>query len=106
MFDATIIMELIALIVMFFAYKYGVPFVKDILMSRWAYIIVAAANEMHLVDELENKWDYAMKAMKAKLAKYKITFNEEEVTAYLKAAVTKLRTEIEGTDAQKIKEQG
>lgn len=103
MSDITIVMDLVVIIVAFFAYKYGLPIIKDILMSKWAYIIVAAANELHLVEELDDRWDYAMKTMKAKLEKYKITFDEAEVTAYLKAAVTKLRTDIEGTDAQKTR---
>lgn len=103
--DITWVIELIMIIVAFFAQKYGLPILKDILMSKWAYAIVSAASEMNLVGELENKWDFAMKSMKAKLKKYKITFDEEEITAYLKAAVTTLRVNIEGTDAQKIKEQ-
>lgn len=103
MSDITIVMDLVVIIVAFFAYKYGLPIIKDILMSKWAYIIVAAANELHLVEELDDRWDYAMKTMKAKLKKYKITFDEAEVTAYLKAAVTKLRTDIDGTDAQKTR---
>ena len=103
MSDITIVMDLVVIIVAIFAYKYGLPIIKDILMSKWAYIIVAAANELHLVEELDDRWDYAMKTMKAKLKKYKITFDEVEVTAYLKAAVTKLRTDIDGTDAQKTR---
>ena len=103
MSDITIVMDLVVIIVAIFAYKYGLPIIKDILMSKWAYIIVAAANELHLVEELDDRWDYAMKTMKAKLKKYKITFDEAEVTAYLKAAVTKLRTDIDGTDAQKTR---
>lgn len=99
--DATIIMDLVIVIAAFFAYRYGLPIVKDIMMSKWAYIIVAAANELDIIGELDDKWSYAMDAMKVKLAKYKITFNEEEVTSYLKAAVTRLRVEISNTNAEK-----
>lgn len=99
--DATIVMDLIVIIAAFFAYRYGLPIVKDIMMSKWAYIIVAAANELDIIGELDDKWTYAMDAMKVKLAKYKITFNEEEVTNYLKAAVTRLRVEISNTNAEK-----
>ena len=101
MTDISIIIELIIVIITFFAYKYCLPIIKDILMSKWAYVIVSAANEMHLVEELDDKWSFAVKAMKEKLEKYKITFDEEEVTNYLKSAVTKLRTEISGTNAEK-----
>lgn len=101
--DITWVVELILIIVSFFGYKYGVPILKDILMSKWAQAIVAAASEMNLVGELENKWDFALKAMKTKLEKYKITFDEDEITEYLKAAITSLRVNIEGTDAQKTK---
>ena len=103
MTDVSIIIELIMIIILFFAYKYGLPIVKDILMSKWAYIIVSAANEKNLVGELEDKWTWAVKAMKTKLEKYKITFDEEEVIEYLKSAITLLRVNIEGTNAQKIK---
>lgn len=102
--DITWVIELILIIATYFAYKYGAPILKDILMSKWAYVIVAAANEKNLVGELEDKWTFALMAMKAKLKKYKITFDEDEVTEYLKAAVTTLRVDIEGTDAQKVEE--
>lgn len=101
MTDISIVMELVILVACFFAYKYGLPIVKDIMMSKWAYIIVAAANELNIVGELDNKWDYAMSAMKNKLEKHKITFDEEEVTDYLKAAITKLRINISNTNAEK-----
>lgn len=101
MTDISIVIELIMVIIAFFAYRYGLPIVRDILMSKWAYVIVSAANELNIVGELEDKWSFAMKEMKAKLEKHKITFNEEEITNYLKSAITKLRVEISNTDAEK-----
>lgn len=101
MTDVSIVIELIMIIVAFFAYKYGLPIIKDILMSKWAYVIVSAANELNIIGELEDKWSFAIKEMKVKLEKYKITFDEEEVTNYLKSAITKLRIEISNTDAEK-----
>ena len=98
--DISWIIELIIIIIAFIAYKHGMPLFKDIMMSRWAYIIVSAANEKQIVGELEDKWNFALNAMKAQLEKYHITFDEEEVTNYLKAAITKLRTEISGTNAE------
>ena len=101
MTDISIIIELIMIIIAFFAYRYGFPIVRDILMSKWAYVIVSAANELNIVGELDDKWSFAMKEMKVKLEKHKITFNEEEVINYLKSAITKLRVEISNTDAEK-----
>lgn len=105
MFDISTILELIIVVCAFFGWKYVKPIVKDMLMSKWAYTIVSAANEKNLIGELEDKWMWAVKSMKAKLEKYKITFDEEEVTQYLKSAITALRVDIDGTNAQKVKEE-
>lgn len=98
----TTIIELCIVIAMFFIYKYFVPMLQDSTLKKFAQIAVAAANEKHLVNEITDKWNYALSVMESKLKKYHIKYDADEVAEYLKAAVTMLRTEISGTDAQKL----
>lgn len=100
MFDATIIIELLILIAMFFIYRYGSPIFKDVIFCKAAQRIVAAANELHITGEIQDKATQAWDQMIAFLKRYKIKFDEEEVKGYLKAAVTALRVEIDKTAAE------
>jgi len=55
MFDATIIIELLILIAMFFIYRYGSPIFKDVIFCKAAQRIVAATNELHITGEIQDK---------------------------------------------------
>lgn len=111
--DITIILKVILYALFLLAAKYFVPWMKAqktnsdmmVIMSV-AKQVVSAANELGLVNEIEDKATYAWEQAVAILNEKKVSFNEDELKMYIKSAVTQLRTEIEGTDAQKTKEQG
>lgn len=111
--DITIILKVILYALCLLAAKYFVPWLKTqktnsdmaVIMSV-AKQVVSAANELGLVDEIEDKASYAWEQAVKVLNEKKISFNEEELKMYIKSAVTQLRVEIEGTDAQKNEKQG
>lgn len=107
--DTTWVFELIILIVMFFGKKYWIPLLKGTVILRVAKTFVSAANELYITKEIENKADYVWEEMIKFLNKYNITFDENEVKALIKQAVTELRIDISNTDAElktEISEQG
>lgn len=61
--------------------------------------VVSAAQELQITGDLEKlgltKAEYAWNEAKKALAKKGITISDEELTAYIKAAVTELRTRVE-----------
>lgn len=61
--------------------------------------VVSAAQELQITGDLEKlgitKAEYAWDEAKKALAKKGITISDEELTAYIKAAVTELRTKVE-----------
>lgn len=77
---------------------------------RIATMVVNAANELDITGELiekgKTKAEYALEQAKKELASKGISFDEDLLIAYIKAAVTKLRVEISNTTAEKGIEQG
>ena len=61
--------------------------------------VVKAAQELQITGELEkiglSKAEYAWNEAKEALAKKNIKISDEELTAYIKSAVTELRTQVE-----------
>lgn len=74
-------------------------------IGKIAYTAVSAANEMDITGELtkiaKTKAEYAMEIAEKELAEKGITYDKDILTAKIKAAVTLLRTEISGTNAEK-----
>lgn len=106
--DITIIIEIIltllGMMCLFIANRYlGADKVKRIVTI--VETVVAAANELEITGDLvklgTTKAEYALDKTKAMLAKNHITFNEDELLVFIKSAVTKLRIEVTGTDAEK-----
>lgn len=109
--DITIIIEIILTLLgmmgLFIANRYlGADKVKRIVTI--VETVVAAANELEITGDLvklgTTKANYALDRAKAMLAKNHITFNEDELLVFIKSAVTKLRIEVAGTNAEKIVE--
>ena len=98
--DVTWLIELIVIIIIFFSKKYWIPMLKGTVILRMARTFVSAANELYITKEIEDKAQYVWDEMVKFLRKYKITFDEQEVKAYIKQAVTELRVNIEGTNAE------
>jgi uncharacterized protein YxjI len=103
--DVTWIFELLIICIVFFSKKYWIPLLKGSVILRVARTLVSAANELHITGEIEDKAQWVWDAMVEFLSKYKITFDEKEVKAYIKRAVTELRVDIKNTSAEKV-EQG
>ena len=101
MTDITWIFELIIICIIFFSKKYWIPVLKGTVILRMAKTFVSAANELYITEEITDKAQYAWDEMVEFLNKYKITFDEKEVKAYIKQAVTELRVNISNTDAEK-----
>ena len=99
--DFTWLIELLLIIIVFFSKKYWIPMLKGTVILRMAKTFVSAANELYITKEIDDKAQYVWDEMIEFLNKYKITFDEKEVKAYIKRAVTELRVDIEGTDAEK-----
>ena len=61
--------------------------------------VVSAAQELQITGDLEKlgitKAEYAWDEAKKALAKKGVTISDEELTAYIKSAVTELRTKVE-----------
>lgn len=74
-------------------------------IAKIAYTVVSAANELEITGELvkmgKSKAQYALDMAKATLNSKGITFDEDELIAYIKAAVTALRADISNTSAEK-----
>lgn len=107
--DITIFLEIIVFAVFLLVMKYFVPWLKAMKAEEDMRLImevvkqaVTAANELHLINELNDKATYAWTRAVASLKAKNITFDEEELKMYIKAAVTQLRIEVDGTNAQKI----
>lgn len=108
MTDITWIVELAFIVVMFILTKKVVGVDKTKKIIEIVEAVVAATNELAITGELvkygKSKADYAMEQTKTLLAKNKITFNEDELLVFIKSAVTRLRIEVSGTDAEKTVE--
>lgn len=98
--DITWIIELLLIIIIFFSKKYWIPLLKGTVILRMARTFVSSANELYITKEIEDKAQYVWDEMIKFLNKYKITFDETEVKAYIKRAVTELRVDITNTDAE------
>ena len=74
-------------------------------IARVAAVVVKAANELDITGELiktgKTKAEYALEEAKKTLARKGITFDEDELITYIKAAVTALRADISNTSAEK-----
>lgn len=74
-------------------------------IARVAAVVVKAANELDITGELiktgKTKAEYALEEAKKTLASKGITFDEDELITYIKAAVTALRADIANTTAEK-----
>jgi len=99
--DITWLIELLLIIIIFFSKKYWIPLLKGTVILRMARTFVSSANELYITKEIEDKAQYVWDEMVKFLNKYKITFDETEVKAYIKRAVTELRVDITNTDAEK-----
>lgn len=75
-------------------------------IAKIASTVVKAANELDITGDLiklgQTKAEYALEQMKKELENRGITFNEELLVNYIKAAVTELRVEIANTPAEKV----
>lgn len=71
--------------------------------------VVYAANELEITGELlalgKTKAEYALEMAEKELADRNIVYDKELLTKEIKAAVTQLRVEIQGTNAQKKNEE-
>ena len=78
-------------------------------IAKIAYTVVSAANELEITGELvkmgKSKAQYALDMAKAELNAKGITFDEDELISKIKAAVTELRINISGTDAEAKKDE-
>lgn len=76
-------------------------------IAKIAAIVVRSANELEITGELlklgMTKADYALEQVKKELESKGITFDEDLIVKYIKAAVTELRVEIANTPAEKEK---
>lgn len=74
-------------------------------IAKIAAIVVRSANELEITGELlklgMTKADYALEQTKMELESKGITFDEDLIIKYIKAAVTELRVEIANTPAEK-----
>lgn len=74
-------------------------------IAKVAAVAVKAANELDIIGELREKGktkaDYALEEAKKNLERKGITFDEDELITYIKAAVTDLRADISNTSAEK-----
>ena len=74
-------------------------------IAKIAGIVVRSANELEITGDLLKlgitKADYAMEQVKKELESRGLTFNEDLIVKYIKAAVTELRVEIANTPAEK-----
>ena len=100
--DITWIFELLIICIVFFSKKYWIPMLKGTVILRVARMLVSAANELYITEEITDKAKWVWDEMVAFLNKYKITFDEKEVKAYIKHAVTELRVDIKNTSAEKV----
>lgn len=100
MTDITWIFELIIICIIFFSKKYWIPLFKGTVILRMAKTFASAANELYITKEITDKAQYVWDEMVKFLNKYKITFDEQEVKAYIKQAVTELRVDISNTSAE------
>ena len=75
-------------------------------IAKIAQTVVSAANEYDITGELiklgKTKAEYALETAKKECATKGIVYVEDLLIKEIKAAVTLLRTNITGTDAQKI----
>lgn len=75
------------------------------LVGQIASSVVYAANELEITGELlelgKTKAEYALEMAEKELADRNITYDKELLVKEIKAAVTQLRVEIQGTNAQK-----
>lgn len=74
-------------------------------IAKIASTVVKAANELEITGELvkygKTKADYALEQVRKELENMGITFDEDLIVKYIKAAVTELRVEIANTPAEK-----
>lgn len=98
--DATWIFELLIICIVFFSKKYWIPMLRGTVILRVAKTLVSAANELYITEEITDKAQWVWDEMVEFLSKYKITFDEKEVKAYIKRAVTELRVNIKNTSAE------
>ena len=98
--DITGMIELLLVILIFLSKKYWIPMLKGTVILRMARTFTSAANELYITKEIEDKAGYVWDEMIKFLNKYNITFNEAEVQAYIKQAVTELRVDIANTTAE------
>ena len=74
-------------------------------IAKIAGIVVRSANELEITGDFLKlgitKADYAMEQVKKELESRGITFNEDLIVKYIKAAVTELRVEIANTPPKK-----
>ena len=103
--DITWLIELLIIIVVFFSKKYWIPLLKGTVILRVARTLTSAANELYITGEITDKAQWVWDEIVDFLKKYKITFDEKEVKAYIKQAVTELRVNITNTDAEKKTEE-
>jgi len=101
MFDITLIVQII---VLFMLYRYGAPIFKNAVVMRLAVQIADAVNELAITKEIEDKAAEAEKMMVEQLKKWHLKIDMIQIKTCLKAAVTNLRINVEGTQAQEIKE--
>jgi hypothetical protein len=100
-----LIVAVISIMAIFVANRYlGADKVRRIMAI--VQTVVEATNELEITGDLvkmgKSKADYALEQVKILLAKNKMTFNEEELLVFIKSAVTRLRIEVSGTDAEKV----
>lgn len=100
MTDITWMIELLIICIVFFSKKYWIPMLKGTVILRVARTLVSAANELYITEEITDKAQWVWDTMVKFLNKYKITFDEQEVKAYIKQAVTELRVDISNTSAE------
>lgn len=74
-------------------------------IAKVTAVAVKAANELDIIGELREKGktkaEYALEEAKKNLERKGITFDEDELITYIKAAVTELRADISNTSAEK-----
>lgn len=112
MIDITLIIEIVLGVIGLLCAFMGYKFIGKNKIQNFITIVdavVAAANELEITGDLVKlgmtKADYALERAKALLEKNNITFNEDELLVFIKSAVTRLRIEVAGTDAEKIEKQ-
>lgn len=101
MFDITLIVQIIILILL---YRYGAPILKNKIIMNLAIQVANAVNELAITKEIEDKAIEAEKMMIEQLEKWHMKIDIVQIRTCVKAAVTDLRVRVDGTQAQEIKD--